>query len=261
MPERFVEQYIERITPFTDLDPFLLSEGKGRTWYPVTSLYFDSADLQALFEKEAGWLSRRKIRLRTYDDWFSESGNTFLEIKRRYDFLVSKDRLQLSIGSMDWVTYKTGFLNHLLKRVEASEDVSAEAETLRAWYNLRSTALVKYRRMAFVGKEDRNLRLTIDSHLQGMWRPPSLIGPRPYSSCGMDVVTPNLIAYGAHVHDGIMSTLPANSWNIIEFKCNHSIPGWLHQIVKDMELTRSAYSKYAMVVRALRPQLFEGFYD
>lgn len=64
IPERRVTQLLDRISPYMDRDPFL-RDGDAHS-YAVSSLYFDSFDLQSLFAKEAGWLSRRRIRLRTY---------------------------------------------------------------------------------------------------------------------------------------------------------------------------------------------------
>lgn len=259
VPERLVEQFTDRISPFTEFDPFLKQQ--GRSSYPVTSLYFDSFDLTCLFQKEAGWLARRKIRLRTYDGDFSSEGTAFLEIKRRHDFLVSKDRLPLSIGVEDPEGTSRGTLRQLLKRVsDAGQHVVDEAKTLDAWYNLRSTALVAYDRIAFVGKEDPELRLTIDRDLKGVWRPPALRGPMPYRRCGIHPVIPRLVAYGTHSAPG-PNPLEATAYNIIEFKFSHSIPGWLHNIVIDMQLARSAYSKYGFVVRNLRPNLFESMED
>ncbi|MBT7928595.1 VTC domain-containing protein, partial [Candidatus Peregrinibacteria bacterium] len=101
IPDRIIPMFIDRIKPYTQPDPFLIEEGRGRLEYPVSSLYFDSIDLHALHEKESGLLSRRKVRLRTYEESFSETSSAFLEIKRRHDFIVSKDRLSLSMDKID----------------------------------------------------------------------------------------------------------------------------------------------------------------
>ncbi len=259
VPERFIEEFLDRISPFTDPDPFL--KEAGRSWYPVTSMYFDSFDLQSLFAKEAGYLSRRRIRLRTYDGDFSGDGTAFLEIKRRHDFLISKDRLPLSIGEADDHVSSREFLRSLLRLVrDGPQELVEEAKTVDAWFNLQPTALVSYDRTAFVGKEDRNLRLSIDRHLKGVWKPWKLRGPMPYRHCGVDPIIPRLLAYGAH-QDRAPNPLRASAYNVIEFKFSHAIPGWLHRIVIDMQLSRSAYSKYGSVVRELRPNLFESMED
>ena len=49
----------------------------------------------------------------------------------------------------------------------------------------------------------------------------------------------------------------SGKYALLEIKSNNVIPGWLHQAIQDMELVRTAYSKYYLVVLALRPSLIE----
>jgi hypothetical protein len=230
IPDRLIPSFIDRIAPYTQSDPFLVEEGKGRTKYPVTSLYFDSVDLHSLYEKEAGLLSRRKVRLRTYEEEFSEESYSFIEIKRRHDFVVSKDRLSLSVGQLHSSLPMAGLMDHLLERVEASEEVTNEANVLQGWYNLQPTVLVSYIRQPFVGMQDRRFRITVDSNLKGIWKPRTLIGSKMYTSC----------------HPGR---------SVVEIKSNHALPAWFHDIIMDFELTRTAHSKYALCVECLRGRM------
>jgi hypothetical protein len=228
MPNRIIPSFIERISPYTEIDPFLSQEDRGRTSYPVLSLYFDSIDLQCLHEKEAGLLSRRKLRLRTYRDTFSETAPCFLEIKRRLDSIIAKDRLKLSVGHLNSQVHMSGLLDHLLERVEASAEVTTEANLMRGWFSLQPTSLVRYKRIPFIGKQDRRFRITIDTALEGAWNPTHLIGFDDFRTC---------------LHDE----------SIVELKFHHAIPGWLHDIVKEFELSRVASSKYALVTEAFHP--------
>ena len=127
VPNRMVPVFLQRIEPYTQPDSYLIQEDTGRIEYPVTSLYFDSIDLQSVREKESGLLSRRKIRLRTYHKEFSERRPCFLESKRRHDVVVSKDRLSLAVGHLDPTIPLSSLLDHLLARVDASEEVYHEA--------------------------------------------------------------------------------------------------------------------------------------
>lgn len=227
LPDRLVPEFVDRIAPYTQPDPFLVDEGMGRTTYPVTSLYFDSLDLHSLYEKDAGLLSRRKVRLRTYEEEFSEDAYSFIEIKRRHDFVVSKDRLSLSVGHLRSTLPMAGLLTHLLDRVEASEEVRHEAHVLKGWYNLQPTTLVSYMRTPFVGMQDRRFRITVDSSLRSAWKPRSLMGAKMYVPC----------------HPG---------FSVIELKSNHAIPAWFHDIILSFQLTRTAHSKYALCTECLR---------
>lgn len=230
IPDRLIPSFVDRISPYTNLDPYLISEGRGRTIYPVTSLYFDSLDLQSLHEKEAGLLSRRKVRLRAYEDIFSEGSDAFIEIKRRHDVVVSKDRLSLSFGSLDPGLPISALLEDLLTRVEASEEVTHEAHVLQSQYNLQPTTLVTYRRMPFVSKQDHRFRITIDHDLRGAWKPPNFLGDQFFSAC----------------HPG---------WSVVELKCNHAAPAWFHDALMDFNLQRTAHSKYVLCTEYLRGRL------
>ncbi|MBI1934061.1 VTC domain-containing protein [Candidatus Peregrinibacteria bacterium] len=231
LPDRLVPAFLERIAPYTEVDPFLVAKGQGQTQYPVASLYFDSADLHALAEKDAGLLSRRKLRLRTYAEEFSERAPCFLEIKRRHDFVVSKDRLALSVGRISHSPTED-LLSHLLHRIEAEANVTTEANLLHRWYNLQPMALVRYRRIPLVARHDRRFRVTVDRDLAGFWRPAQFLGPIPLHQC--------LLGY-----------------SVVELKWNHAVPSWFHAAIQDFDLVRTAFSKYAITVLSLR-DVFSG---
>lgn len=240
LPERLLRRLLEALAPFTQTDPYLVQEGRGRTSYPVTSLYFDSYDLQSFDEKESGMLFRRKIRLRTYEEEFSESAPCFLEIKRRLDAVVFKDRLSLPAGVLGPSVPMAGLLRYLLAHAREANGTLHEAEMMGGWLNLQSTAVVRYQRLALVGRDDPNTRVTVDIDLGGLWRPAFLLGPMMLRSIG------NVIASGC---DGV-----SGRYGMLELKCNRTVPGWFHRAVQQMELMRTAYSKYFLVVSALRPR-------
>ena len=243
LPERLLPHFIERLSPYTNVDPYLVREGRGRTSYPVTSLYFDSWDVQAWDEKENGQHFRRKIRLRTYEEEFATNDSSFLEIKRRLDSVVMKDRLSLPKGTITPDVAMSGLIRHILSRVEKPDRTFQEAQMMRGWLNLQPTALVRYQRLALVGKEDPNTRVTVDRHLQGTWKPAHLLGTVPMRTIDA------LLATGISGVSG--------RYGLLELKCNNVVPGWFHRVVQDLELMRTAYSKYYLVVMALRPQVFE----
>lgn len=240
VPERLLNQVLDDITPWTRQDPYLAGLPGADDWYPVTSMYFDSWDLQAVFEKDAGMLYRRKLRLRTYQPEFSEDVPIFMEIKRRLDFVVMKDRMSLPPG----VIRRGQSIEEVLRTVLAAGDsglTHSEAETLTAWYSLLPAALVRYRRFAFQGLDDHETRVTLDVDLEGKWRPQQIIDVGPLR--------------GLSTHIGSGSDGIAGRYGVLELKCNHAIPPWFHKLVQDLQLRRAAYSKYVIAVLSLRPGL------
>ena len=243
LPDRWIRHLIEQVSPFTEIDPYLVREGRGRTSYPVTSLYFDSYDLSSFFEKENGLLFRRKIRLRTYEQVFSPEYPCFIEVKRRLDSVVIKDRLALPAGALDPSVPISALLRHLLDHAERDPLTSTEACAMASWLNLVPTAVVRYQRTALVGTADRSLRITVDRSLEGSFRPASYLGPSPLRSIS------NINPLG--------TTGITGRYALLELKCNNVIPAWLHRVIRQMELMRTAYSKYYLTVAALRPRLRE----
>jgi hypothetical protein len=243
IPYRHIDHFVERISRRTNVDPYLVKEGLGRTRYPVTSLYFDSFDLHALEEKESGQFYRRKVRLRTYEEEFRTTSPVFLEIKRRLDAVVLKDRVRLPAGVLKAEMSPRRLLPYLLSQAHERDATALEAHMMLGWLNLQPTAIVKYQRMALVAKEAPHMRITVDHHIEGIWRPSTILGNVPMRSVD------NINATGLNGIGG--------KYALLELKSNGGIPGWLHEAIQDMELNRTAYSKYYLVVMALRPEITE----
>src|SRR5687767_1377375 len=67
--------------------------------YPNTSLYYDTPDYKAYWDKLDGHRSRRKVRVRVYGDTtITPETPAFLEIKQRINKLMRKRRVALSYG-------------------------------------------------------------------------------------------------------------------------------------------------------------------
>ncbi|NKB65662.1 MAG: VTC domain-containing protein [Candidatus Latescibacteria bacterium] len=234
------------LAPFLDTDANAAAGGRGE--YTVRSIYYDSRRFDYYHQKEAGILDRKKLRIRAYDLWHEEA-MVFLEIKRKYDMRISKDRapmlhrhLPQLLGSGQVDRYRTN--SHLFPR--AVEEANSFFFHLRR-YGLHPTVLVSYEREAFFRKFNPALRITFDKNLRGL--------PFPdLDSLYSDQAPP---------------TLPDHF--ILEIKFRASYPAWLKPILGDFRLERMALSKYALCLEAhqlpgkafptarsapLRPRLF-----
>ena len=227
VPRRIVPFLLSAIRPYVDADPYLIAEGKGRTDYPLCSLYYDSYDLQAYQEKLAGVLARCKVRLRTYAPYFSADAPIFLEVKRRWDLAISKDRFLCppAVLSTDLRSLRD-VVSFLLKKEAGATELSDELQLLLHWYNLQSVVLVRYRRCPFVGKHHRRFRITLDSDIESVWKPAySPVTPLVFESC-----------------------IPHHA--VLELKSNLTVPAWFHDIVRQFQLERLSVSKYALAVQS-----------
>lgn len=160
IPEKFCSELINLISPYMVLDPY--SESKGVDSYLVRSLYLDTDNLRFYYEKLSGIRDREKFRIRAYND---ERSKIFLEIKRKNNNIVTKDRECIKYDDLhsildrygkDWTNngkYKTG--NGVIMRF-LSFIISLQ---------LRPMILIAYERRAYIGAFDNDIRLTIDCNI------------------------------------------------------------------------------------------------
>jgi SPX domain protein involved in polyphosphate accumulation len=201
----------ERITPWVEPDPHNGSLG----FYPVVSLYYDSADLRAFWEKLDGLANRRKVRIRTYPG--VDPDQAFLEIKERLDRTVRKRRLRApldqALGLMAGATS------------DLSGPVVEEALALKHALDLSPVLTTLYQREAYFGRYEHGLRVTFDRNLRH--RPAAPGTPQPFRyDLGRD---PFL--------------LPPSQL-VLEVKCNDRIPEWLNACLNSLDLRLQRLSKY-----------------
>ena len=189
--------------------------------YTITSLYFDTADYKAYWDKLEGHEFRRKVRVRVYgEDQVTPDTLVFLEIKQRLNRALEKRRVQLP-------HQMTTSLQHLDRHFDAfsADDrvVLEEVCYLANALQLRPACVVRYRRVALDGDEfDPGLRITFDTELKG------------------------------RIHD---LSLLSQGWSedkyfvpptfcIMEVKINHRVPLWLTEILGKHDCVLQRISKY-----------------
>jgi SPX domain protein involved in polyphosphate accumulation len=186
--------------------------------YPVYSLYWDSRDLDCFWEKIDGQKVRRKLRLRRYGN-----DSVFVEIKQRIDRTVQKRRVRMSLEEAARV------FTHAGVDVEAEDliddPVGQEALFLAHRFDLRPTMAVLYRRSAWFGNYDAELRVTLDSRLQ-------------YDARALDIREPFEI--------GKYALSP--EFSVLEIKYNDRVPVWLTRLVAFHQLPIVRYSKYCAAI-------------
>ncbi len=186
----------------------------------MTSLYYDTADHKAYWDKIDGHRNRRKLRVRIYGDRLvTPETLCFVEIKHRLDRALQKRRVLLPYGTADE-------LDRIAQSTEAcSEDrpVLEEVEYLYRALRLQPACVVSYRRRAFEGSEtDPGLRVTFDANLK--YRTHEL----------------SLYANGqATDHDSL-----SPDWCIMEVKINHRVSFWLTEVIGMHQCVIRRISKY-----------------
>ena len=206
-----------RVARRLSLDPFARSQGD----YAVSSTYFDTPTLTSYRESKAGLKNRVKYRIRSYPD-STRSQYVFLEIKRKKDMVVFKDRSLISQN------LSQKLLQNLAKPRKADTIVS-QFQFAKARYLLRPKILVRYRREPFVG-ETQKLRITFDTNIQV-----SSVNYFYYKELWSRPVLPQAI--------------------VMEFKFTGSLPFWLANLVRHYDLERQPFSKYTLSLERVKSHL------
>ncbi len=125
----------------------------------INNIYFDTPDYRLIRTSLEKPVYKEKLRLRTYGRTKDDT-SAFIEIKKKYDGIVYKRR----IGG----TYKDAF-DYLVNGAAPIDDsqISREIEGLINMYEgLRPSMKICYTRVAMVGKNDPDLRITFDKNIE-----------------------------------------------------------------------------------------------
>lgn len=231
LPQSTADKLIPALMRHMDWDPYIKSAGLD--YYQVNSLYFDSPDYGCFWDKESGISYRKKLRFRFYGDW-QAADPVFLEIKRKRDALVIKDRVSFRREDL-----KTRSLNTLLFALAGA---GGDDQFLRelVWFknrnNLEPKLFVAYRRKALVGKADNRFRVTFDYAISAQ-------------KCEeLGALDP---ADLEEVYSGGV---------VLELKYNNVLPFWFQEIIQQYQLQVLAYSKYCNALRIIEPRFDDNNY-
>lgn len=183
----------------------------------IASLYYDTPDarlIRASLEKPA---FKEKLRLRSYG-LATESSPVFLELKRKYDGIVYKRRVQSTLP-------QTGRFLAGENTLGGDGQIQKELIYFRDFYRtLIPACLIIYDRTAYF-EPGGDLRLTID------YRP-------RYRTEGL-TLTESM--------EGI--PLLDDGWSILEVKVQNAMPLWLSAILSEGRIYKSSFSKYGEAYR------------
>ena len=206
-------------------DPYLK---KPNSSYEVRSLYYDSPNLQAYWEKEAGVKKRKKQRIRVYSTKADENPPVFFEIKRKHDNLVLKDRILTKWQNVGKLLL--GQENNYFKYFSAGDKNIVE-EFFYDFLNkhLKPSVLVVYDRTPLINDYDEKFRVTFDFNIRAA---------RTDDLFYQDYFEPIL-----------------DNGCIMEVKFNNTLAFWFHSLIQKYELKRISFSKYCHGIYAINSGL------
>jgi hypothetical protein len=194
--------------------------------YQVTSLYFDTADFKAYWDKIEGLRFRRKVRVRVYNtQMVTPDTPCSVEIKQRINKIIEKRRAVLSYASAIALCEAGVDVNGV---PDGSQAVIEEVAYMSRVFQLQPASVVTYDRLAFIGTErDPDLRVTFDTNLKSRTHDLSLLSQS---------YTEN------------RSFLPPQ-FCVMEIKANGNVPFWLTRLIAKHHCAIRSISKYCVAVQ------------
>lgn len=186
-------------------------------FYTVFNLYFDTADNSIIRRSLEKPYYKEKLRLRSYSLLSSPQDLVFLELKKKIGGIVAKRRAVLSCS--DALSFCGGSPIPRNQEYE-NRQVCGEIEDFLSRYSVSPKVFISYRRLAFFGKEDKELRISFDNNILTR-------------RSGLDLFSGD---YG--------SPLLLKGTRLMEIKCPGAMPLWLCSILSDLQIYRVGFSKY-----------------
>lgn len=219
------------IRHYVELDPYSAAVDGHR--YPIWSLYCDTPLLACYQERADGLPHRQKFRFRSYtahkpfED--AHTDPVFLEIKKRANKIILKDRLLLDTRSAGEIL--EGHTDSVLYDGLPEDQRRTLDRFLYSRYRLGLTPkiCVKYDREAYFAAVDRNVRVTFDRNI-----------------CARRCERLTDMFSDTTEWDHLPQTLV-----LLEIKVYNKIPLWLVNTIRRHELHVESISKYCNAAELL----------
>ena len=127
--------------------------------HTICNIYFDTPDYDLIRKSIEHPIYKEKLRLRSYGVPKGPDSKVFVEIKKKYDGVVYKRRIQLPLNVAE---------DYLYKGIHPQKDsqILREIDWFLKTNPVVPAVFLAYDRRAFAGVEDRELRLTLDKNIR-----------------------------------------------------------------------------------------------
>lgn len=199
------EQYLN-IKNF--LNKKMIEDEHGKS--TICNIYFDTQNYDLIMHSITKPIFKEKIRLRSYNIPNLQS-DVFLEIKRKFNGIVSKRRVEMKLS--DYYKFEKNNNNF-------NGQVENELKYYFELYNLEPKMFLSYYRRAYYDKENKDFRITFDS---------------------------NIIArnYDLKIEKGNYGTpILEEDKYIMEIKTLGAIPMWYVKKLDELKVAPCGFSKY-----------------
>lgn len=200
-----------------EMEKHMIADVHGRSI--ICSLYFDTPNYLLIRRSMDHPMYKEKLRLRSYGVADKDT-TVFVELKKKYDSVVYKRRVGMKESeACDYL------LNH---KTIMDTQITREIDYCMGLYDkLAPAMLLSYEREAYYAKDDHEFRVTFDQNI--LWRDYDL------SLCkgiyGNPILKDNQV--------------------LMEVKTAGAIPLWMVRFLRENNIYKTSFSKYATAYRTL----------
>jgi hypothetical protein len=215
VPLQYMDELRKHLLHYLDYDSY--ASVRPTKEYTVRSIYFDSFDYKCYYEKLDGIHTRKKFRVRGYNNEEDHS-KIFFEIKYKYDNFISKDRAGIEYKNKDIA------LTDPLAEQYFPEIYKPDIRNFLYHYNLRRLepkVLIVYDREPFECKFGSQLRITFDKKVRS-----------------------KIVSGFSNLFDNDDLVESFKKEFVFEVKFFQVLPQWIDRVLNKFDLTRIAVSKY-----------------
>lgn len=209
------EQYqyiLNALLEYMDVD--LYSQKTG--FYSICNIYYDTPTDELIRRSIEKPIYKEKMRLRSYGTPQDMDTRVFLEIKKKYEHLVSKRRIVLKLSD----AYRYMEDGKLPENCQVNPQIISEMDYMRNVYELLPKVYLSYQRKALAGKYDPDFRVTFDKDILSR-RENVLLEQGDYGK--------SLLETGKY---------------LMEIKVLNAMPLWCARILSEAKAFPTSFSKY-----------------
>ena len=198
------EQFIERVNDHLETDQY----GEST----ICNLYYDTSSYDLIRNSLEKPAYKEKMRLRSYGVP-KKGDNTFVEIKKKYDGIVYKRRIELPFEEA------MKYLDHGISPSRENQ-IKKEIDYFISFYKPVKKMYIAYDRTAMIGKYDDSIRVTFDRNIRYRMEDLDL----DKGDHGTLVLSPEAV--------------------LMEIKVAGAYPLWMVSILSDLQIYPTSFSKY-----------------
>lgn len=207
--------------------PYMVEDEYG--YSTICNIYFDTPRYDLITRSLEKPVYKEKLRLRSYGVP-TEDQMVFLEIKKKYNGIVYKRRIPLSLAEA-----KESIANRTVAGDCADSQIAKEINYFMHYYQTVPSTFLAYDRIAMYGKEDESIRITFDFHIRSRQEQMEL------------------------ERGDMGENLLPEDYVVMEVKVNAAYPFWLVHMLEEMKIYPVSFSKYGMVYQnQIFPKLYPG---